>query len=142
MKSAPAITFDYRPSRLLAIAIVAITVLAVMAVALAGMPWWAKPIAAAGACLYTAYALRRFWRAPSGRFAWQQAGHWRIADAAGGDERIADLEDAVVRGPWIVLRLRGADGARVALILGPDNSDADVRRRLRVHLARVGENAT
>lgn len=137
MKSAPVIAFDYRPSRLLAIAIVAIAVLAIVAVALCGLPWWAKLVAGAGACLYAAFALRKFWRLSAGRFAWQQAGHWRAADTA-GIERVADLEDAVVRGPWIVLRLRYADdGVRVALILGPDNSDADLRRRLRVRLARV-----
>jgi len=41
-----------------------------------------------------------------------------------------------VRANWITLNLRRTDGARVTLVLAPDNSDADVRRRLRVRLAR------
>jgi len=41
-----------------------------------------------------------------------------------------------------VLTLRAGNGERVVLILGPDNSDADVRRRLRVRLARARHATT
>jgi len=141
MKSAPAIAFDYVPSRWLAAAIVAIALLALAAVAFAGVATWLK-LALAGAVVgYCAYSLRRHLRASMRRVAWHEAGHWRMMSAV-GEERVAELRHAVVRGGWLVLTLRTGDGQRVALILGPDNCDADVRRRLRVRLARARDAAT
>jgi hypothetical protein len=46
-----------------------------------------------------------------------------------------------MRGAWIVLRLRLNDNRRLALVLGPDNCNADTHRRLRVRLARVRDAA-
>jgi toxin CptA len=140
MKFAPAIAFDYRPSRWLGLAVGGVAFLACVAVALSGMPWWTKLAAAIAACCYAAHSLRRFWLVSVRRVAWHEAGHWRIAEADGA-EHVAELEHAVVRGAWIVLRLQRSDGERLVLILGPDNSDADVRRRLRVRLARVRDDA-
>jgi len=90
----------------------------------------------AAAIGYAAFALRRFLRADVRRVAWHAAGHWRIVDT-GGQEHVAELAHAVVRGAWIALNLRRVDGARVALLLAPDNCDAELRRRLRVRLARA-----
>jgi len=137
MKSAPAIAFDYAPSRALSAAIVGMTLLALAALALSGVPLWPKVAIAVAACAYAGHALRRFWLLSVRRVAWHAAGHWRIADSDGA-EHVADLEHAVVRGAWIVLRLRRSDGRRLALILAPGNSDAELRRRLRVRLARTG----
>ena len=141
MKSAPAIAFDYAPSRSLAAAIVAIALLALAAVALAGVVTWVKLVLVCAVVGYAAHSLRRHLRASMRRVAWHEAGHWRVS-SADGDERTAELQHAVVRGGWLVLTLRTGSGERVALILGPDNSDADVRRRLRVRLARAREAAT
>jgi toxin CptA len=141
MKSAPAIAFDYRPSRWLAVAVGGVAFLACVALALSGMPLWAKLAAASVACLCVAHSLRRFWLVPVRRVAWLEAGHWRIAEADGG-EHVAELERAVVRGAWIILRLRRSARERLVLVLGPDNSEADLRRRLRVRLARVSEDVT
>jgi len=105
-------------------------------VASSGVPLSAKLAVAIVACCYAIHSLRRFWLLSPHRVAWHEAGHWRIAGSDGA-AHVADLEHAVVRGVWIVLRLRRSDGKRLALILGPDNSDADLRRRLRVRLARV-----
>ena len=136
MKSAPAIAFDYRPSRLLAAALVAMLALALASVALSGFGVPAQGALAAAAIGYAALALRRSLRGDVRRVAWHAAGHWRIVDGD-GQEHVADLAHAVVRGAWIALRLRRVDGARVALLLAPDNSDAELRRRLRVRLARA-----
>jgi toxin CptA len=141
MKSAPAIAFDYVPSRWLAAAIVAIALLALAAVAFAGVATWVKLALGCAVAGYSAHSLRRHLGASTRRVAWHEAGHWRIAPAD-GDDRAAELQHAVVRGGWLVLTLRAGDGERVALMLGPDNSDADVRRRLRVRLARVRDAAT
>jgi len=136
MKSAPAIAFDYVPSRWLATAIVAVALLALVAVAFTGVAAWAKLALAGAVVAYAAHALRRHLGALTRRVAWHEAGHWRIAPAD-GEEHVAELRHAVVRGGWLVLTLRAGNGDRVALILGPDNSEADVRRRLRVRLARA-----
>ena len=136
MKSAPAIVFDYRPSRWIAAASCLIALAGVVALCFSGVPLWGTFPAAALACLYAGYSLHRFLRHPVRRAAWYEAGHWRLADAD-GSERLADLQRGIVRGPWIVLSLRRGDGAHIAIILGPDNSDADTRRRLRVRLARA-----
>jgi toxin CptA len=139
MKSAAAIVFDYRPSRWLIAAIILVTVMGMVALACCAMPWWAKLIVAVVACAYSTYGLRRLQNDAIRRAAWHEAGHWRLADGAGG-EHVAELQTGIVRGAWIVLRLRRSDGRRVAIVLGPDNSDAELRRRLRVRLARARED--
>ena len=134
MKSATAIAFDYRPSRLLAAAIVAVAAVAVASVALSGMQPWLKLVAGTTACAYAGFVLRAFLRTGACRIAWLEAGHWRVQSTAG--ERIAELLGASVRGPWIVLRLCGNNRKTFAFVLAPDNSDADTRRRLCVRLSR------
>src|SRR6185369_17588337 len=136
MKSARAIVFDYMPSRWLVVAVTCVAVFAFVAVVLSGMPLWAKIAAAIAAGVCAVHSLRRFWRPSARRAAWHEDGHWRIV-GTDGVEHIADLDHAVVRGAWIVLRLQRNDKRRLALVLGPDNCDADMHRRLRVRLARV-----
>ena len=137
MKSAAAIAFDYRQSRWIAVAVVLIAMLAGLAVALSEVSLVSKVALACAAGAYAAWSLDRFLRTNNiRRAAWQQGGHWRLAEAD-GSEHVAELEHGSVRGGWIVLRLRRADKRRETLVLGPDNSDADTRRRLRVALARA-----
>ena len=132
MKSATAIAFDYRPSRWLLAAIMVIAALALASIAFSGAPAWAK----IGLCIlaggWAGFAATRFLRLAIARAAWQPGGHWRVTDGD-GNEYVAELHRAVARGAWIVLNLRHGD-KRVTLILGPDNCDADTRRRLRVRL--------
>jgi toxin CptA len=140
MKSAAAIAFDYRPSRWLFAAIVLMPLLAIAAIASSGMPGWIKAACGIVACDCAGFALGGYWRPSVHRAVWQSAGHWRISDADGG-EHVAELVGSAVRGAWIVLNLRRSDGRRLALILGPDNCDVDVRRLLRVRLARIANAA-
>ncbi|MBU6199046.1 MAG: hypothetical protein KGP08_05295 [Xanthomonadaceae bacterium] len=141
MKSATAIGFDYRPSRRLLAAVIVMAALALAAGALSGAPAWVKTGVGVAAAVWSAIALGRFWRPPITRAVWQAGGHWRVA-AADGREFTAEIIRGVVRGAWIVLNLRRSDGRHLALILGPDNCDADTRRRLRVRLASAIEPQT
>jgi toxin CptA len=135
MKSATAIAFDHRPSRWVIVAVGAMLALALAAVALSGIASWLKLSAAIVAIAYGAFELRRFVASPLCRLAWHEAGHWRIV-LRGGTEHTAELRHALVRGAWIVLVLQ-CGAARLPVVLGPDNCDADTRRRLRVRLART-----
>jgi toxin CptA len=136
MKSAPAIAFDYAPSRWLLAALIAVTGLALLAIALSGIPRWSKGVLAAAACAYAGRAYAGLRKAPVRRCAWYESGHWRVRDAS-GQEFEASLRQASVRGACIVLRLHSALGRSSSLVLLPDNCDADTRRRLRVRLARA-----
>ncbi len=135
MKSAAAIAFEHRPSRWLTAAIVATLALALSGDALSGLPAVAKLGLGVLAIAYAGFSLRRLLGNPVCRAAWHSAGHWRVVDR-NGEEHVADLARATVRADWITLNLRRTDGKRITLVLAPDNSDADIRRRLRVRLAR------
>ena len=141
MKSAPAITFDYRPSRWLQTLLTGVGVLALLAAAASGIPLWAKLACGAAASAYLGFALSLLRNPAVRRCAWHESGQWRVRDGAGRDHA-ATLLRASVRGKVIVLLLRSPLHKTTALVLLPDNCDADTRRRLRVRLARVGSNAT
>jgi len=134
MTSAPAIGFDYRPSRLPACLIGAVTVLALVAIALAGVPWSVKLILILMAVGFAAHAVRRIARLSIAGVG--LAGEtWTLyrTDRSDAPARLASFR---VLGSCILLRLE--TGGRVeALLLAPDNSDADLRRRLRMRLAAL-----
>jgi toxin CptA len=135
MKSAPAIAFDYRPSRWLLAAMVAIALLALAAVALSGLNAWLKLGLAVCVVAYAVLTLRGFLQPRFTHVTWHSAGHWRLRDAA-DREQIAELQHTVVLGILIVLTLRFDPKRTLALPLLPDNCDAQTRRRLRVRIAR------
>lgn len=137
MKSAPAITFDYTPSRWLVVALIGVALLAVLATAASGIETWMKLLLGAAACTYAAAAMRRLLHPVVRRCAWHESGHWRVRDAACADDHAASLLGASVLGDLIVLRLRSALQRSTTLILMSDNCDPDTRRRLRVRLARA-----
>jgi toxin CptA len=136
MKSAPAITFDYSPSRWLVVALAGVALLAVLATAASAIETWMKLLLGVAVCIYAADAMRRLLHPVVRRCAWYEGGHWRVRDAAGQDHA-ASLLSASVRGNLIVLRLRSELQRSTALLLVSDNCDADTRRRLRVRLARA-----
>lgn len=141
MKSALAIGFDYAPSRLLAAGIAGVWLLALSALAVCGLPVWVKIALALACSLYAAWTLREFLRPSCRHVLWHDAGHWRLSDAS-GEGHVAEFVSAVVRGAWIVLTLRRSDGKRMSFVLAPDNCNTDVRRRLRVRLARIQASST
>lgn len=140
MTSAPAIGFEYLPSRWLPRLLWALAVLALIAIASCGLPWWLKLPLAALATMLVFRAVRRY-RASSVKAAgWSGEGGWslRLADHS---DTPASLASFRVLGECILLRLRTASLGEQVLLLTPDNSDADIRRRLRMRLAteRPGE---
>ncbi|HEX6832011.1 MAG TPA: hypothetical protein VF132_00645, partial [Rudaea sp.] len=124
-----------RPSRRLAVAISLVVLLALTAVLLSGLDVRVKAALSAIATVYGGDALRHFLRTRWRRCAWHPAGHWRLYDAH-GVEAVAQLQRGFVRGNWIVLNLI-VRGKPLGFVLAPDNTDADVLRRLRIRLARV-----
>ncbi|HEX4480562.1 MAG TPA: hypothetical protein VH082_07115 [Rudaea sp.] len=117
-------------------ALIAAAVLAGVSLAISGIPSLAKAVIAVVAAGYFGIALRRFLLFAPARVVWQSDGNWRIVDVA-RREFDCELVRATVRGEWMLIELRRADRARVAMVLAPGNSDAEIRRALRVRLSRL-----
>jgi hypothetical protein len=100
MKSAATIAFDYRPSRWVAIAAIAIVVAAFVAPWLANLPLLVQAGASLAIAAYGAVSLRRFLAAPFGRIACRASG-WTLVDAM-QVEHAATLATHVAVGAWIV----------------------------------------
>lgn len=134
MKSALAIAFDYRPSRLVAAAAALVCIVAALA------PWLSNlspPLCAALSLLALAVggaAIARFLRPPFRRIALRSSG-WLLIDAS-GREHPARLASHARLGAFLVLDFRPASRGRFRALLAPDNTDADTRRRLVPMLAR------
>ena len=138
MTSAPAIGFEYRPSRWLPRVLATVLLLALLAIALCGLSGLAKLGLALLTLALAGRGVRQASRSMAVAAGWAPDGGWSMHWADGSDSR-ARLESFRVLGAWILLRLRAADGRRVVLLLTPDNSDADLRRRLRMRLAVQAE---
>jgi toxin CptA len=135
MKSAPSIAFDTRPSRAIACA-AAIGVIATMiAPWQSALPTSLRVIASIAALVAGTVALRRFARPRFERVAYGVTG-WTLA-IANADAKPAELVAHRRIGPWLALDFREVNGGRFRIVLGPDNSDADTRRRLALMLARA-----
>lgn len=136
MTSAPAIGFEYRPSRLLRRAVVLLAALAVAAVALCALAAWLKWLLAAAVVLATWRTLRQLAVASIAAAGWSDENGWTL--------RLIDCEDVPatlasfrVLGAFVLLRLQTLERGTQVLLLAPDNSDADIRRRLRMRLATM-----
>ncbi|WP_426663629.1 protein YgfX [Rhodanobacter aciditrophus] len=136
MTSAPAIGFEYRPSRWLPRLLGAMAVLATLAVVLSGLPGWLKLPLVVLVALLVFRAVRRWSASPVRAAGWSGEGGWslRLADRSDAPAVLASFR---VLGACILLRLRAAPLGEQVLLLAPDNSDADIRRRLRMRLAVV-----
>ena len=137
MTSAPAIGFEYRPSRWLAAAVGGMLVLALVAVGLSGLAGWIKVLVGA-ASIAGVLASRVRQAAPPASVGWSPDSGWSLL-GRGGDETAAELSSFRVVAGCLVLELR-AEGRRQVLWLLPDNCDPDTRRRLRMRLA-AGQGA-
>ena len=135
MKSASAIAFDYRPSRWLAAAAVLILCAALAAPWFSGLPSAIKLALSAAACVLGIESLRRVLRAPFWRIAYRASG-WTLVDAV-GREKAALLRCHAQLGAWISLDFELDRRRRFHAVLGPDNLDAETRRRLVLMLARA-----
>ncbi|MBE1161286.1 hypothetical protein [Dyella acidiphila] len=135
MTSAPAIGFEYGPSRWLAWLLMLVTALAELAILLSGVPFVLKAILALGACLACYLAVRGL-RVPVRAVGWALHSGWTLRDTDGADEPATLLSFRCLQG-MILLRLAGQRRGQLVLWLMPDNSDADIRRRLRMRLAML-----
>ncbi len=134
MKSAPAIAFDYRPSRRVAIAVAGVAALAILAVFLSGLGLGMRLVLVLAALPLTMLALRAHLRPRTRRVA-HGAGGWLLVDRR-GNERSARLAAHVQRGNLLLLEfLAEEQSGRQRILLTTDNSDADLRRRLILVLA-------
>lgn len=139
-KSVPPIAFDHRPSlRLIALLLFA-GLLAGVSVAISGIPSLAKAIIAVLAAGYFGISLRRFLLHAPTRVVWQSSGKWSLVDRR-RRESDAELTRATVRGEWMLIELRRENRTRIALVLAPDNTEAETRRALRVRLARSSDDS-
>jgi toxin CptA len=135
MTSAPAIGFEYRPSRWVARLFVAISVLAVLAVALSGMPTPAQVVVVVAVLIGCGRALRPLHLSVNA-VGWAHASGWTLRGVDGTDEPASLLSFKAMRS-LVLLQLGSPRYGRLTFWLMPDNSDADIRRRLRMRLAII-----
>jgi len=138
MPSAPTITFDVKPSRLLAGAVWVMALAACVAVLVSGLPLLARLVLCAVAVAYAAFSVRKLKRQPLRAVGGHGDDTWTLY-LAGGREATGQLLGGRVVGPLIVLRLAWPGGGRSALTLLPDSIDTDTRRRLRVRLSTFSD---
>lgn len=144
MRSAPAIGFECRPSRTLSVCVVVMTVLALGAIAMAGLPRWAGVVLDFATLASGAVSLWHYRHPRIVALTWRSDGSVsvRLADRGAGITEVqGTLHDARVLGFLIVLHLRWP-GGRAGQWLLPDNLDPDTRRRLRVRLGSGGVGAS
>jgi hypothetical protein len=136
MTSAPAIGFEYRPSRLLRRLLIVVAVLAVLAVVLCALAIWLKLLLAASVLLVAWQSVRKVASSPVVAAGWSTDNNWTL-HLADHEDVPATLASSRVLGASVLLRLQTTEQGMQVLLLAPDNSDADIRRRLRMRLAIV-----
>ncbi|MFC5440315.1 protein YgfX [Rhodanobacter ginsenosidimutans] len=136
MTSAPAIGFEYAPSRLLRRCLMVVAALAALAVALSGLAISLKLMLIAAVVLATWQSLQPAAQSPLAAAGWDAEGGWTLR-TADHEDIAATLATFRVFGGFILLRLLTVERGMQILLLAPDNSDRDIRRRLRMRLATV-----
>jgi len=138
VRAAPAVAFDYRPSRMLAAATCAVSLLALWAVAIGGVPEWLRLASMALIVVAGVASLVRLLRPRIRSLLWRADGTVELVLQHRTREHDGDvlggLRGARLMGPLIVLVLHWPPRGRAALWLLPDNLDPDTRRRLRMRL--------
>ncbi|MEO7050709.1 MAG: protein YgfX [Rhodanobacter sp.] len=136
MTSAPAIGFDYSPSRLLQRALLLVAALAALATMLCALPLSLRLLLVILVGLLAWNARRRLAAPAVVAAGWSDGSDWtlRMTDH---EDVPAQLASFRVLGAFILLRLRSARQGTCVLLLAPDNSDVDIRRRLRMRLATM-----
>lgn len=136
MTSAPAIGFDYSPSRWLQRALIVVAALAVLAVMTCALSLWIRLALAIAVVLATWQTRRNLVSSAVVAAGWGTELEWTV-HMADNEDIPAELLSFRVLGPFVLLRLRMVGRGVHALLLGPDNSDSDIRRRLRMRLATL-----
>ena len=135
MKSALSIAFDYRPSRWIAGAAIAISLAAIVAPWFSGLPVAARGILSFVALAIATAALTGFIKTGVRRIAYRSAG-WKLVDISAVESAV-ELVSHVRLGSWLALDFRNVKHRRFRALLGPDNIDAETRRHLTLLLSRA-----
>ncbi|HKT28232.1 hypothetical protein [Dyella sp.] len=133
MTSAPAIGFEYRSSRWVPRLFAGVTGLAMVAIAVSGLPLSARIALVLVSIAGCVHAIRRL-SLPVYAVGWASQSGWTLRGLDGGDDA-ATLVAFRIFHQSVLLRLASARYGKLTLWLMPDNSDADIRRRLRMRLA-------
>jgi toxin CptA len=133
MTSAPAIGFEYRHSRWVQCLLVVATLLAALAVASSDLPWPLQVVVVLGVMAASWRASSRL-RLPVVAVGWANQGGWSLHGQDGADEPATLLSHKTLR-TLVLIRLKSHRYGKLTFWLMPDNSDADIRRRLRMRLA-------
>jgi toxin CptA len=136
MTSAPAIGFDYSPSRLLPRCLVTVAALAAVAVFASALPAWLRVVVVFALVVATWRGCRRLAMTPVAAAGWSAESGWTLHTIDGTDHP-ASLASFRVLGEFLLLRMQSAQHGICVLLLAPDNSDPDIRRRLRMRLATM-----
>jgi toxin CptA len=134
MTSAPGIGFEYRPSRWPVVLLLTLGALALVALFYSGVDSWLAVILVMAVLSHVVISIHRVRACPVSEALWRADGGWQLhlRDDTAVEARL--LEARVLAGA-IILRLRWAPRGQAALLLFPDNLDADTRRRLRMRLS-------
>lgn len=138
MTSAPAIGFEYRPSRWVPYLFIGITAIAVTAVVASGAPLPLRIALVLVSVVLCVHAIRRQ-RLPIYAVGWAGRTGWTLRGLDGADDAATLVSFRVVR-QIVLLRLASGHYGKLTLWLMPDNSDADIRRRLRMRLAVLADD--
>ncbi|THD05935.1 protein YgfX [Rhodanobacter lindaniclasticus] len=136
MTSAPAIGFDYSPSRLLPRCLLLVATLAAIAVLVSALPAWLRAVTVVALALATWQACHRLRSTVVAAAGWSAESGWTL-HTVDGEDHPASLASFRVLGDLVWLRMHSAQHGISVLLLAPDNSDADIRRRLRMRLATL-----
>jgi toxin CptA len=139
MRSAPSIGFDYRPSRWPRRLLAMLGVLALVAIVDSGAGPYLALLMSIAVGAWVVVALRRGRSSIVRRATWRADGGWQL-HLRDDSEVEARLLDARMVAGAIILRLGWPPRAREALLLFPDNLDAETRRRLRMRLSAGTDN--
>ena len=122
---------DWRPSRLLCIALAGFGALAALAVSLSALPLGWKLLLAGAALVRGILLAHREWRLPPCTLAFELEGGEAVIRRSGQDESMHEARLAL-RGVLASLRWRDRDGRRHALRWAPDTLASTDRRDLRL----------
>ena len=136
MTSAPAIGFEYQPSRVFRRLLIFAGALVVLSIALCALAPLLKCAVLAAVLLAIGQSARRAMNSPVAAAGWSADNSWTLR-LAWQEDVPAILGSFRVLGPFVLLRLQTAGHGVQVLLLAPDNSDADIRRRLRMRLATI-----
>lgn len=134
MKSAPSISFDYKPSFSIALLTGLLTGMAVSSAFLVDFSLLLRVLVAVTALAYGVWSLQYFWQPLFQRIAYNGSG-WLLVDKQ-GCEHAARLVQYAILGDLLSLRFAIEQKSYFVALIFVDNLDKDRRRRVKLLLAR------